>query len=288
MKGAPFVVLAAFLWGLWPLFLKQSTLPGYASGFVAMAVVSLAAIPVVFMRRGKKASRKALLALIGVGATDAANVALYFGAVDRGPVAVATLTHYLAPLLVCFGAPVFLGEAWSKRAIIATPVVLGALWLVVSGGASAKELPWITAALGAGSAVFYAANVLCSKAAAESYQPFEVVALHGPVAAACLLVVFRGQALPTHFDLGLVSVLAGSLVAGLGATVAFNFGLRGVSAPVAGVITYLEPLVAAASGVLFFNEALGPLRIAGAAVVVGCGVWVALEKPLPPKGTVAG
>ncbi len=52
MKGAPFVMLSAFLWGLWPLFLRQSDLPGYASGFVAMAVVSLAAIPVVVMSGG--------------------------------------------------------------------------------------------------------------------------------------------------------------------------------------------------------------------------------------------
>jgi drug/metabolite transporter (DMT)-like permease len=278
---------AAFLWGLWPLFLRRSELPGYASGFVAMAVVSLTAIPVLVLRRGKKPTRRALLALLGVGATDAGNVALYFGAVDRGPVAVATLTHYLAPLLVGFGAPLFLHEPWSKRALIATPVVLVALWLVVSGGASAKELPLTTAALGAGSAFFYAANVLCSKAAAESYQPFELVALHGPVAALCLLLVFRGGALPVHADFGLLAVIAGSLVAGLGATVAFNFGLRGVNAPVAGVITYLEPLTAATVGVVFFNEALGPLRLIGAAVVVGCGVWVALEKPEPPKATVA-
>jgi len=286
VRGAALVAAAAFLWGLWPLFLKHTELPGYAAGFTAMAVVSLTALPVMLLRRGKRSTRRALLALLGVGATDAGNVALYFGAVDRGPVAVAVLTHYLAPLLVCFGAPLFLHEKWSKRALIATPVVLGALWLVVTGGA-VHELAWATAALGAGSAFFYAANVLCSKAAAESFAPFEVVALHAPVAALCLLLVFRENALPHQLDFGLAGVLLGSVVCGLLATVFFNLGLRRVSSPVAGVFTYLEPITAAAVGVLFFREALGPWRIVGAAVVLACGAWVALEQGATPEASVA-
>ena len=286
MKGAALVATSAFLWGLWPLFLKHSELPGYAAGFVAMAVVSLAAVPVAVLRRDRRSTRRALLALLGVGASDAGNVALYFGALDRGPVAVAVLTHYLAPLLVCFGAPLFLHERWSARALIATPIVLGALWLVVSGG-TAHELPWVTAALGAGSAFFYAANVLCSKAAAESFAPFEVVALHGPVAALCLLAVFRGGALPHQLDAGLAGVVLGGALCGLGATVFFNLGLRRVSSPIAGVVTYLEPLTAAGVGVLFFGEALGVWRVVGAAVVLAAGAWVALEQGAAPEGTVA-
>ncbi len=285
MKGAGLVALAAFLWGLWPLFLRSSGLPGYASGFVAMGVTSLLAVPVLVARRGKRSTRGALLALLGVGAFDAGNVALYFGALAKGPVAVAVLTHYLTPLLVCFGAPLFLKEPWSKRALIATPVMLAGLALVVAG--SATEVPWLTAALGAGSAVFYASNVLCSKRAAESFAPLELVALHGPVAAVCLLAVFGAGVLPTHLDAGLAWVVVGGLVSAIGATVFFNMGLRRVPAPVAGVVTYLEPLVAVAVGLLFFGEELRLMRVVGAAVVIACGAWVALEGDVKPEAAVA-
>ncbi len=277
MRGAGLVALAAFLWGMWPLFLRHSGMPGYASGFVAMAVTSLVAVPVLALRVASRRAptRAALLALVGVGAFDAGNVALYFGALAKGPVSVAVLTHYLAPLLVGFGAPLLLKERVSRRALVAAPVMLAALAAVVSGGET--EVPWATAAFGAGSAVFYAANVLCSKLAAQSFSPFEVVALHGPVAALTLLAVFQGAALPSHFDLGFGSVVIGSVVSAIGATVFFNIGLRLVPAPVAGVVTYLEPVTVVAVGMLFFGEELRLMRVVGAAVVVAMGAWVALE-----------
>jgi drug/metabolite transporter (DMT)-like permease len=56
--------------------------------------------------------------------------------------------------------------------------------------------------------------------------------------------------------------------------------VRHVPAPIAATITYVEPVTAAALGALVLGEPIGGWAVAGAAVVVGAGAWVAFE-PAP-------
>jgi drug/metabolite transporter (DMT)-like permease len=53
------------------------------------------------------------------------------------------------------------------------------------------------------------------------------------------------------------------------------------------VLTYLEPLVASVVGIAAFHEGAGPLTLVGAMIVLGTGVWVALEKTRPPVSSPA-
>ncbi|HTP29124.1 MAG TPA: EamA family transporter, partial [Anaeromyxobacteraceae bacterium] len=62
----------------------------------------------------------------------------------------------------------------------------------------------------------------------------------------------------------------------------FFLAVKRVPAAIAATITYVEPVMAAGVGALLLGEPLGALAIAGATVVIGSGVWVALE-PLPPE-----
>jgi uncharacterized membrane protein len=128
--GILFIALAATSWGTWPLFTHGSPLSGVTIGFITLAVMSLPA-PLVF-RRADFADRPAAWWLLAVGLADAANVVLYFSALSRGPIVFAVLTHYLAPALVALGAPLILKEPRSKRALIATPLVLAGLSIALS------------------------------------------------------------------------------------------------------------------------------------------------------------
>lgn len=123
------VALAAVLWGLWPVFLGSSGLTGAQSAAVAFAVMALPA-PFMFSLAGWR-DRRATIALIAVGVFDAGNVLFYFSALERGPVVLAVLTHYLAPMIVALASPWLLNEPLSRRALWASPVILGGLVLVV-------------------------------------------------------------------------------------------------------------------------------------------------------------
>jgi drug/metabolite transporter, DME family len=94
---------------------------------------------------------------------------------------------------------------------------------------------------------------------------------------AALLAVSGAAAIPP-LGPGALRIAAGTLVCGIVASLLFYGGLGRVPAPVASALTYLEPVVAAGVGLVFFDERLGAAAVAGAAVVVASGLWVALER----------
>lgn len=271
---AGMVALAAMLWGLWPLFLSASGLTGRQSALVVFAVMLLPA-PFVFSR-GAWRDRRASLAVVAVGVLDAGNAIFYFSALERGPVVVAVLTHYLAPLMVALASPWLLREPLSRRAIWAAPVILSGLALVVGPGQSGLAV--LTAVLGAASAVCYAGVVIFSKRAAVAWSPLGVTALHAPVSLLVVLACLGSAALPTRLDAGLGVMILGAVLCGLIAVMIFNVGLRTVPAHLAGVLTYLEPVVAALVGIVWMRQPLGLLGAGGAALMLVGGVWVAKER----------
>lgn len=287
MKSFVLVALGAILWGCWSLFLRPAGLSGPQSAFVSLAVMSL---PLPFVLRGAPLrDRRATGALVLHGLFDAANAALFFSAVQRGPVAVAVLTHYLAPLLIALAAPWLLREQRSTRALLGAPLTLLGLALLL--GADRGGLADVrTALLGAGSALFFMANVLAAKQAARAYSPLAVTVLHSPLAALALLLAFGPDALPPVLEGRLLWVAGGAVLCGLVANTLFNTGLRHVPATAASALTYLEPLTAALLGLVVFGEATGPWGWVGGALVLGCGAWVASEPraPTPPAPLTTG
>ena len=75
-----------------------------------------------------------------------------------------------------------------------------------------------------------------------------------------------------------IVLAGGAALLGLGGSVLFYTGLRRISSQVAGALTYLEPLTATLLGWLVFSERLDALALAGAAIVLGCGVAVAFDR----------
>ena len=102
-SGLLAVCLAASSWGTWPLIVRHGGQSGLVVGFLTMLVMSLPALGL--FRQWRFDDRGAVGALVIIGIADAANVALYFSALEAGPVVVAVLTHYLAPVLVALAAP---------------------------------------------------------------------------------------------------------------------------------------------------------------------------------------
>src|SRR5687768_7771009 len=123
------VAAAATLWGLWAIFMRPSQVSGAQLSFLLFAVM---AAPSVFVTRRPVLRDRRSVWMMGVlGVSDAVNAVLYFEALRRGPIAVAVLTHYLAPMLVALAGPYVLGEARSKRALIAAPIALVGLGFVI-------------------------------------------------------------------------------------------------------------------------------------------------------------
>lgn len=273
-SGATLVALAASVWGLWPLFLRPSGLAGLQCAFIVLAVMALPSLFVFRRERPKDSGARWALVLIGLA--DALNCVLYFAALQRGPVAVGVLTHYLAPLIVTLLAPVLIGERRSRRALIAAPLSLLALAVVI--GRPDPAGAGLTALLGAGSAIGYATIVLATSRAARVFRPVEITGFHAAISLGVLLILTRGEALPQAPGVQLLPVVIGAALCGLAANVVFNIGLARVGSQVSGALTYLEPLTASVVGWVMWNERMSPVQVMGGMGLLMLGAWVALER----------
>ncbi len=278
-----FVAIPAVLWGLWPSFLRPAGLPALQAALVVQVVQALPAAAVAWRERAAFRDRGALVAIVAFGAFDAAQVALYFPALTRGPVAVAALTHYLGPILVALAAPFVPGERSSRRAMLAAPLsLLGLLFVMGPPG----HAPLFTALLGGASAFFGAGSLFAARRAARSFSPLAICALHAVVSALLLLAAFGRGAVPPPGP-GVLRVAVGALVCGIGAGLLFFRAVKRVPAAIAATITYLEPVTAAGVGALFLGEPLGGPAVLGAGLVIGAGVWVAIEPAPSPAAEKA-
>ena len=272
MRYFAMVAAGATLWGCWPLFLRLGGLTGSQTALLALLITAL---PTPFLlRRESLKDRRATLALVTLGVADAINVALFFASVKRGPVAVAVLTHYLAPLLVALSAPWVMKEPRSVRALIGTPLTLGGLAMLI--WRPGEDFSLGTALLGSASAVFFAICFFCAKTASRAWSALAVTSVHAAVSVLTLLLLFGPSALPP-LQVTTLWVVVGGMFSGLLGNILFNTGLRRIPTTAASTLTYLEPLTASLVGWIFFQEALGLWGLVGGVLVLAVGVWVAAE-----------
>jgi drug/metabolite transporter (DMT)-like permease len=235
-----------------------------------------------FRRTGKQ-----WLGMAWLGVGDALNILLFFAAYRATTVAVAVLTHYLTPIFVAIAAPFALRERATLRTGIAVAIAFVGLALILPWGqksGDAASSTWLGAALGAGSAVFYASNVLVNKGLARAFTPSELMFYHGVVSVLVLALFVPGHAWATldgeHARaLGVVAI--GAVGPGALSGLLFVWGLRHVPASHASTLAMLEPFVATMIGVAM-GQALGATAIAGGLLILAGGALVVLQPRAQP------
>lgn len=272
------VALAAMTWGCWPVILHDvKATPGMQS-LVFMIVTTIASVPVLFFdRRRVRATRAQWLGVAWLGVADAMNVMLFFAAYRHTTVAIAVLTHYLTPILVALTAPFALGERLRARTYAAVAIAFAGLVLLLEPWNALHGLEG--ALYGAGSAVFYASNVLVNKRLSPVFSAPELMFFHGLVAIPFLLL-FVGPLSVSRPDL--VTLGLGALGPGTLAGLMFVWGLRAVPASHASVLTLLEPLVAVILGAAVLNERMGGPSLLGGLAILAGAVTVVSSRPDSP------
>lgn len=294
-RGYAGVALAAASWGTWGGILRlagasQPIAPALSS-FVVMSTIGVVLAPLAVRATRRRAEPRSVRdwALIGAfGVSDALNCVLFFGALATTSVAVAVLTHYLAPLLVALGAPLALGERRRPGTIVAALLGLGGLTLLLAPWQVQSDGKLMAGAwLGLGSALFYATSLLLNKRLARRFEASELLAYHMPSALVlvALLVPQGGWALSTS---GLGWLLFGALGPGALAGVIFMRSLAKVPAEHASVLTFVEPLSALAIAALAWGESLQMSQLGGGAAILLAGYLVVRRaEPVQLEGNVA-
>jgi len=273
VAGLLMVTLSAASWGTWSLFLRAAGLPAMASTPIIFLLMGLLLLPVALRGPPVRWDRPTLALLLLYSTTDSLNVLTFFAALDRTTVAVAVLTHYLAPILVALAAP-WIERTPSRGAAPAAAVALAGLAIVLEPWGAPAAGAAAGAALGAISACCYAANVFVTGRVAVRLGATRAMSYHSLVAAVALAPLALPH-LPLVTGEALAWLAAGSATVGGLAGAVFVAGLARIGPARSAVLTFAEPLVAVAVGALVWEEPLHATAALGGAMVLGAGIHVA-------------
>lgn len=226
-------------------------------------------------------------ALPAIGVLVAIQSVWLYSAVARLPVALALLAFNLFPLMTALWARVLYGHRAERALMIAMPLILFGLVLAldVFGAASGLGTAGQWQQIGAGVAfavgaavVFGLALVLTQHEAGAldgRLRTFGTMAMVGVLAGSVSLA--RGgfalpDAPPGWWGLGLLTLFYGT-----GITILFTLlprlGVVGNSA-----IMNVEPVFALVLAWVILGQAIAPVQVLGALIVVGAVVWLGMRK----------
>ncbi len=275
LAGILMVTCAAASWGTWSLFLRPTGLSAWVTSPVMFAIMAVVAFPLTLREPRARWDRRTVLLLLGNTISDAVNVITFFAAMRYTTVAIAVLTHYLAPILIALASPRIEGT-YTRGARPAAVIALAGLVIILEPWRGATGDVVIGAALGAASAVAYASNVFVVRRLAERIGPARVMSYHSALAAVVMLpFAVSGLATVSWPDVGLLA--AGATTIGAMSGVVFIAGLQRIGAARTAVLTFAEPLVAVAVGALVWHEPLRPVAAIGGVLVLGAGIHVARQ-----------
>ena len=255
----------------------------FRSGVTALVVGALVwwqAVPRTLSPRHRRA-------LPAIGLLIALQSFCLYSAVARLPVALALLAFNTYPLSTALWARVLYGHRPERRVLLAMPVMLAglALALDVLGAASGLGAAAQWGRIGAGVAFALAASV--SFGLALVWTQHEAGDLDGRLRTATTMglvgvlalaaVGAQGgfhwpQAAPGWWGLALLTGLYGTAFT-IMFTVLPRLGVVGNSA-----IMNVEPVFALGLAWVFLGQAIAPVQLLGAAVVVGTVMWLGLRR----------
>ena len=268
------VAIAATSWGTWSLFLRPTGLPPTVTTPIVFVVMGLAALPLALRSRHAAVwDRRTYALLAGNVVFDALNILTFFAALAHTTVAIAVLSHYVAPILIALAAPRVEGVT-TRGAVPAAAVALVGLVVVLEPWGAPAEGAALGAALGIASAFCYAGNMFVVRRLVVRIGAPRAMAYHSLIAAAALVPLgVAGVGAATAGGLALITT--GAVTIGAGSGILFAIGLVRIGSARAAVLTFAEPLVAVAVGALVWHEPLSPLALVGGAMIMGAGIHVA-------------
>lgn len=200
------------------------------------------------------------------------NIFTYFYAFTHTTIANAVFTHYTAPVIVAFLAPLFLKEKITRKIIIAIVIASMGLWIMLGGFTFQEEH---TAGIMAGlfSGLTYAIIIILVRVYAQNFNPLVLTFFSNTVIAILLAPFIREIPLNALWSFLLIGIIHSTI-----APILYFKGLQKVTANRTAVLGYLEPPSAIIFSIIFLNELPGVNSIIGGILIILSGYLVLREK----------
>jgi drug/metabolite transporter (DMT)-like permease len=233
-------------------------------------------------------ARRDVVLATGLGALAyGAQAGCAFAALERLDASLFSLLLYTYPVFVTVAAIALGREPASRRTAAALALASTGLVLVLAA-AVAGSLDTLGMVLAIGAAGIYSAYILTSQGVAARVEPLVLSTLLCTGAATTLtLAAFAGGDLHVRSvsPAGFAWLGGLALVSTVGAIALFFAGLRRVGPTAASILSTLEPVVTVALAFVVFGESLGPVQLAGGALVLLAVLAVPAPQPTLGKET---
>lgn len=201
---------------------------------------------------------------------------LFFWGLARVPMAQAIALAFVAPLIALYLAALLLGEQIERRAILASLLGLAGVLVIFAGQAEADLGP--NAFLGSVailiSAGLYAYNIILMRRQALLAKPVEVaffttgVMALGFLIPAPFLALMDSPLRPEIPDLSYFPFIVGAALLAFASLLLLSWAYARAEAQHLAPVEYTSIIWAAILGAVFFDEAVEPLTLAGAAMII--------------------
>ena len=227
-----------------------------------------------------KAIKKNFTYLLLSGAALGFNWILLFEAYRNTTITNATLSYYLAPVIVLFVSPFVLKERLTiKKTLCMLTSVIGMFLVIWTGGEGSiysEEILGI--GFGLGAAVLYAMVIILNKLIKEM-RGLETTIIQLTMASLILTpyVLLQGsipiQALDTKVVILLV--LVGLLNTGVAYLLYFS-SIQKLESQTVAILSYIDPVSAVAMSAIFIGEKISAIQLLGGVLILGGAFIVSL------------
>lgn len=284
MKPFPVLAFCALLLGgaaigFAGIMMRLSDVNPVASAFWRMALA--APLLWVWALASAKSDRAAGLrtdmsrVLLLAGFFFAADMGVWHVSLHLTTVANATLLPNMAPLFIALWLWWVHKTRFSRGFLLGMALAIGGAALLVGASVSLGGARLLGDSLGLLTACFYAAYQLAIKDGRNSYSTARLMAWSTTITALILLpfaLWMEGPFWPASAA-GWIPLLGLALIAQIGGQTVITYAFAHLPASLASISLLIQPLTAAAAAWVIFGEALGPVQILGAGVLL-CGIYL--------------
>jgi drug/metabolite transporter (DMT)-like permease len=284
-SALPLLVLGGIAIGFSPIFVRLSELGPVATGFYRL----LLALPLLWLwmqweARGAAPDAAALNwpAFVLPGILFAGDIFFWHWSITYTSVANATLFANFAPIIVAFGAWLYLGEHLSLRFLVGMGLAMGGAALLVHASAALGARYVLGDILGLITACFFGSYVVVVARLRDRYTAATIMFYSSAVTCFALLVaaLVSGESLFPRSASGWATLFALAWISQAVGQGLIAYALGHLKASFSALVILIEPLTAAILGWLWLAEALGVRQAIGGAVML-VGIMVARRASVP-------
>jgi drug/metabolite transporter (DMT)-like permease len=260
-----------------PIFVRLSDASPSASAFWRVA---LAAAPLwLWLRLSPRGAAPAPLPwkpLIIAGLCFAGDLGAWHVSILYTTVANSTLEANFAPIFVTLGAWLLFRQRVSRLFLIALAITLVGATLLIGPSFALGGRALLGDALGVLTAVFYAGYMLAIKSASARASTAGIMAVSTSVAALALLpyALASADVLLPQSAAGWMVLLGLAVVPHIAGQSMIAYGFSHLPAAFSSVSLLLQPVLAAVYAWILLDEAVGPVQLLGALIVL-TGIYLA-------------